>query len=312
MVRQAVTIEPLPRMLAKKVNKPLVISLHDPLVTSGDAPAEQADFLQLLHSADRVVTTTETYRTFLNAAHGIPNDAMDTIYMRFPDVRPTTNGSFDLPTAGEPLRFAYCGQLHGRPGTRDILPLLTALESCSSKACGGLINWELHLAGNGPGLAAAEEFVRWSPFLVKRVQFHGYLPKDEAVALARRVHVNIILQGEDQFSQLPNKVFDLLPLPQPIFGIVPTGSEVHPILEKSGRAFLAQPGDLAGIFSVLSLISDSAAIRRKTEAEIPKSLLAKFSEVQLPYDLQKVMNYATRLHSERRKIAMVHSAHTPN
>lgn len=113
-----------------------------------------------------------------------------------------------------------------------------------------------------------------APDLADVLERRAFLPHAESLAQVQSADLLLLIVDQvDQADQIfTGKVFEYLGSGRPILGLVPPGSPLAALLERSGAGFLAAPGDAEAIAAAL----EAAWIRREDPPLPEPSVLALY------------------------------------
>jgi glycosyltransferase involved in cell wall biosynthesis len=191
--------ENYPGMVRIERREQLLMSVH----------ALVAAFLEkrCARTADLVTVVTESNRERL-AQLGVPRRHL-VIVSNTPALQglPTRNGT----AVSGKLNLVYAGVLSKVRGLERLLKALARIGDADRSVC-------LHIAGDG-GEAGPLRKLTESLNLTTRVQFHGWIAKEELPSLFLRCDVGVIPHILTEFTHttIPNKLFDYMACGLPVW-----------------------------------------------------------------------------------------------
>ncbi len=138
-----------------------------------------------------------------------------------------------------PLRLCHIGTM----GTdRDPAPLIAALAKFSQP-------WRLDLVGS---FEADRELAS-----IPRVHIHGFLPRDETLALLRNCHVAVVVLNRlpRQKGRIPAKLYEALRSEKPILAIGDPDGDAAELIARFGAGITVPPEDGPGLRQALEALA---------------------------------------------------------
>lgn len=214
---------------------------------------------QTIRHADRVLANTPRFREALLSQPGadpgrietLPNgyDAEEIAKARTDAAGKTANGAFTIVHAGGLYK-----------GLRQPVEVLEAM-SRAMKTGGVTRDIRLVLPGDSsyhhdPELKRRIE----SLGLEGKVEFPGYVPHEEVLALEASADLLLLIQGEAFRIQVPSKAYEYLAIGRPILAVTTEGATAD-VINSSPVGDVVAPGDIDGLTASL--------LRRLREAPRP-------------------------------------------
>lgn len=182
-----------------------------------------------------------------------------------------------------PLRIGYLGRLvETQKRVSDLVKLATELKHRG-------INYELHLAGDGPARGSLTEQAQASG-VNDQVFFRGWLSSDRVSSFLSEMNVFILMSDHEG---LPVALLEAMG-----HGLVPvvshTASGNSQLIRHGQNGFLVIPGDVSGFAEMISILADSESLCRwmreaawetsleYTEDKMVTQYLSLFTEITAP------------------------------
>jgi hypothetical protein len=281
--------------IAQTMKVPWIFALHDPPHQghlNDSIPWIARDYQSLLRASSQILTTSRSYEERIKTDFPFVAGKIRTIYMRFDNSETCTENVRDSGGPQDVVRFSHVGRIHGKPGQRDLMPFLRALMRVSSilrLSSQMPLPFRIDVAGTGAGIAAAEAFVvqhGLDPLFV----FHGNVPKQVAHEIHCSSDFILVIQGHTQQLQIPNKVFELLPLKKPVLALMPPQCEAAHILHEAGLATVIALEDEAGIASFLLSAAHDKAQLMQTIRKPNTDFISSFGSDSLDSELHSLLD----------------------
>jgi glycosyltransferase involved in cell wall biosynthesis len=163
---------------------------------------------------------------------------------------PPVTAASEKESAG-PFTFAHIGVIRRERGSEQLLEAIRVLDRR------GIDDFRVRIIGEFKDGSEADFFERSVRYGVRdRIEFHRWLPFDEAFSLVRQSHAGVILfqkSLENNVRGMPHKMFDYMLAGLPV--IAPDfAPDIVGVLDPSGAGFLidtAEPEQLADAMQTL-------------------------------------------------------------
>ena len=233
-----------------------VSDLRDPWATfQADPTGTLRDFVgrtlqsQTIRHADKVLANTPRFREALLSQPGAAPDRIDTLpngydaeeiaRARANAAGRTSNGTFTIVHAGGLYK-----------GLRQPVEVLEAMAR-AMKAPGVTRNIRLVLPGDSAYHHDADLKRRIVALgLEGRVEFPGYVPHEEVLALEASADLLLLIQGGAFRIQVPSKAYEYLAIGRPILAVTTEGATAD-VINSSPVGDVVAPGDIEGLTASL-------------------------------------------------------------
>lgn len=207
----------------------------------------------VLRRADHLLVVVEEARTHY-AESGVPEEKM-TVVSNTPEMAKIRdvlrNGELGLRPAQGQRRAVYLGGLQPQRGLDD------AIEAVDLLAAQGDNSLQLDIIGTGSHESHLRELARQTD-VEERINFHGWLPHDEALGLVARCQVGLVphRRTDHTSTTIPNKLFDYMALGVPV--VASRVPPVRRIVEDTGSGLIHRDGDPADLARRLEQAMESS------------------------------------------------------
>ncbi len=261
--------------VARSLRVPAVLDFRD-LWTAHRPPdargprvaAEKRLERRLLHRAAAVTTVSAACRASLLARYGDgPAKPFHVLRNGFEE----EDFAGPAPEAEDGVfRIAHTGTVYGE--RQDTTAFFRALERVRSEGAFGALRPEVVLAGKvDPQAEDAARAAGCRDLLV----LPGFVPHEEAVRLQRTATVNLLLTwsvpGEVARGVCPGKMYEQMAAGRPVLALALPECEAVSVLESTGGALVAHPGDTAGIAEALRRLARAATAGDASAAVPPRT-----------------------------------------
>lgn len=277
--------------IAASFGVPWILALHDPphYAHLGLTKAFFCkEFERLVHDVTYIITTSRSYLQRLIEDYPAAATKTECLYMRYREGSQSDCSDLFLKKSMLQLIFSYVGHISGKEGARSIVPFIRAMEEicdyypeCSDRL-------RLNIAGAGRGVKEAQSFV-YQHQLNPIITFWGNVTKKKAREIHCLSDFVIIIQGDSQQYQVPNKLFEFLPLGRPVLGLMPRDSEVAQILRRAKIGQILEMDDTSAIREFIKkALTDKCRVIREIYQPNWK-FIREFSDKDLPVEASGVL-----------------------
>jgi glycosyltransferase involved in cell wall biosynthesis len=245
----------LAKRLSEKWGCPYVLDYRDPWENFGGRYAERVIRTTeeaLIDGSSAVVAISKSLLT----GTGALNSKLHVITNGFDPEEMEQINAYDF---GH-FAIVYAGVFY--PPQRTITPVMQALKAVNASRIAQTTPWKFHYYGQHTEhvRAEAERFG-----VVNRVELHGFVPRNEALAAIRGAGLNIVItsvleETADDHTAMTNgklldkaivtgKLFDALGLGAPTLIVGPRGGDVDTVIETTGLAHVIAAKNIDGIAS---------------------------------------------------------------
>lgn len=215
--------------------------------------------------ASHLVVTTEQTKSLVKTNLGLS----------LTDISVIQNGCADEATRmeGSKQRREYFELIHTgsfyQEG-RDITHLIKAASLSSEKM-------KVRFIGDPPNV----EFQKFIDTLPDNgfLSFEPYVPYLEALEIAAKADVLLVIQGELFNNQIPGKVYEYLALQKTVLAITNKESATYHLLEQEPNVFLAEYGNVESILTMMDKALNHTPVDVDRSLYTRSSALAKYKEV---------------------------------
>jgi len=236
--------------LKKATGTPWLAEVHDPMVTPGNTPQTAQQKMQarieglICREADVAVWFTEQALASARARHP---ELGERGKMLLPGIDPPFQR---LPPYAPGVKFVV-GHFGSLSATRNLVPVVVALESLQASRPDLLASTELHVYG-GPLDAVSAEKIASSP-VRGCVRHFGRIEADPATGLSGReqilrrmrgVDVLLLLHGEEPICEeyIPSKLYEYLWMQRPVLATVHRNPQMAAMLRTEGHVAVQTGG----------------------------------------------------------------------
>lgn len=231
------------RALKRATGTPWLAEVHDPFVTPGRTARTAQDQMQA--RVERIICSEA------DVAVWFTDQALASARARHPQLG--ARGKVLLPGIDPPFQILppyapgpkfIIGHFGSLSATRNLLPIIDALESLKTHRPELVVDIELHVYGGPLDAESAERLAR-SP-VRNNVRHFGRLEADPATGLSgrervlyrmRSVDVLLLLHGEEPICEeyIPSKLYEYLWMQRPILATVHRNSQMAEMLRREGH-----------------------------------------------------------------------------